>query len=266
LWVEMPNAPNLYWALAVLPRPFLDPLPACREDVLAVEQMFPWAKQLDGPAWTDEQVAAAKAGLDRMMDDFGLRKPEPAEAAGRTLLEVGLFKEAQKALPKLGVSPERLKAMPAFQVVALFVFGECRATAEEVLKWAHLPESFDHPNYKRAADEYAKAFFRLDRVFFRGLLGGLADGHAPAINRVFNSTRRLDRRLAMLRVIEAVRAGAALPAKLADVKDLPMPNDPMTGKPFEYTAEKDHFRLHAPPPTGEAATAANSLTYQLRMK
>jgi hypothetical protein len=55
-----------------------------------------------------------------------------------------------------------------------------------------------------------------------------------------------------LRVIEALRIYAAnhqgqLPDKLADVTDVPVPNDPSTGKPFEYVRDKDAATLIAPP-------------------
>jgi hypothetical protein len=268
-WVQRPDAPSLYWPIAVLPRPFLDPLPALIEDAHAVDTMLPWFKQLDGGAWTEQQVAAAQTATEKMMDDFALRKPEPEEIAGRALIEAATYEQAMKALPEQGLTEARLKAMPSFQVTALFSVRECKSAAEELLKWAHLPEHFDHPAYKKAAEQYNIAFFRLDRLYFRGLLRALADGaggYAPAFAKVYTATARVERRLAMLRTIEAIRLEGKLPSKLADVTVLPVPNDPATGKPFDYSAQKDSMRLHASPPPGEEATAANSWTYVLRMK
>lgn len=50
---------------------------------------------------------------------------------------------------------------------------------------------------------------------------------------------RLDRRVAALRVVEAIRLYAAshdgkLPEELNQVTEVPVPEDPATGKPFEY--------------------------------
>ena len=36
------------------------------------------------------------------------------------------------------------------------------------------------------------------------------------------------------------------PAALADVTDVPLPTDPMTGKPFEYRVTGEQGRLAAP--------------------
>jgi hypothetical protein len=53
---------------------------------------------------------------------------------------------------------------------------------------------------------------------------------------------RLERKLAALRAIEALRMHAAvhggqLPNKLHEVTIVPVPNDPGTGQPFEYQRE-----------------------------
>ncbi|HEY2146641.1 MAG TPA: hypothetical protein VGH32_01810, partial [Pirellulales bacterium] len=52
----------------------------------------------------------------------------------------------------------------------------------------------------------------------------------------------VERRLAALRVIEAMRIYAAahdgrLPWKLSYISEVPVPNDPGTGEPFEYRYE-----------------------------
>lgn len=74
----------------------------------------------------------------------------------------------------------------------------------------------------------------------------------------------------MLRTIEAIRLHAAaykgeLPAKLADVTVAAIPNDPVLGKPFEYTVSKGRFTLWAPPPAGESPANANSLKYEIKV-
>jgi hypothetical protein len=64
----------------------------------------------------------------------------------------------------------------------------------------------------------------------------------------------LDRRIAALRTIEAVRLHLTekgkLPEKLDDITVVPVPTDPLTGKPFEYRRDGAAARLivSAPPP------------------
>ena len=61
----------------------------------------------------------------------------------------------------------------------------------------------------------------------------------PSIMNCLDAQMRLDRRVAALRVVEAIRLYAAshdgkLPEELNQVTEVPVPEDPATGKPFEY--------------------------------
>jgi hypothetical protein len=62
---------------------------------------------------------------------------------------------------------------------------------------------------------------------------------------------RNDRQVATLRVIEAIRMYAAthdgqLPNTLSDITEVPVPDDPVTGLPFEYKLENSKARLSGP--------------------
>jgi hypothetical protein len=76
----------------------------------------------------------------------------------------------------------------------------------------------------------------------------ISEGHTlarlflPNLPKVFSAEVRIERNLAALRVIEALRTYAAahdgkLPEKLSDVTEAPIPHDPGTGRPFEYHRE-----------------------------
>src|SRR5439155_24713515 len=72
----------------------------------------------------------------------------------------------------------------------------------------------------------------------------------PALGKCMHAQARLERTLAALRVVEALRLYAAdhkgqLPDKLADVTAVPLPNDPVTGKAFEYKRDGDGAVLTA---------------------
>jgi hypothetical protein len=69
---------------------------------------------------------------------------------------------------------------------------------------------------------------------------------------------RIDRRVAALRVIEAIRIHAAahdgaLAESLDRITEVPVPEDPATGKPFEYHRDGNSATLFGPkaglPPT-----------------
>ena len=65
-----------------------------------------------------------------------------------------------------------------------------------------------------------------------------------ALDRVVSKQNLLDRNIAALRVVEALRIYAAahngkLPQKLDEITEVPLPDDPGSGRPFEYHREGD---------------------------
>jgi len=80
----------------------------------------------------------------------------------------------------------------------------------------------------------------------------------PAIQRVTFLRERLRRHYAMLRTIEAIRMYAAdhggeLPQSLDDITAVPIPLDPLRGKPFIYQATGSKAVLESPiPPEGRS--------------
>jgi hypothetical protein len=46
---------------------------------------------------------------------------------------------------------------------------------------------------------------------------------------------------------------------------VPVPDDPVTGKPFRYRVNGDRATLHAPPPDGEKSDRSNTVTYELTL-
>ena len=67
----------------------------------------------------------------------------------------------------------------------------------------------------------------------------------------FLGISRFERRVAALSVVEAVRHYAAThdgkaPASLEVLTETPAPDDPFTGKPFEYKVDAEGFQVSAP--------------------
>ena len=74
---------------------------------------------------------------------------------------------------------------------------------------------------------------------------------APAAGAVANAAVGNERWFAMLRTIVALRLYAAAhggqgPKQLQEVSEAPVPNDPLSGKPFIYRVEGDKAVLDAP--------------------
>ncbi len=90
----------------------------------------------------------------------------------------------------------------------------------------------------------------------------------PAVSKVFAYRAKIDRRIAALRCVEAVRLYAAahdgkLPPSLDEIKDVPVPTDPVDGKPFGYRVVGDRAFLSSTPFPGQPTTNANAPTYEL---
>ena len=85
---------------------------------------------------------------------------------------------------------------------------------------------------------------------------------------LFFQRARLQRRLAALQIVEAIRLYAAahngnLPDTLDDIRDVPIPHDPVTGKSFNYTSNGVVAQLHGAAPPGEMESARSTLSYEI---
>jgi hypothetical protein len=80
---------------------------------------------------------------------------------------------------------------------------------------------------------------------------------------------QLERQIALLRHVEALRLYAAghdgkLPAKLSDIP-VPLPVDPFSGKPFDYTVEGTTAHLRGETLSGEDSRTRCAIHYEVTM-
>lgn len=91
----------------------------------------------------------------------------------------------------------------------------------------------------------------------------------PAHERVRVLTKKLDRQVAALQCIEALRLHASahdgkFPTQLSDITEVNVPEDPLSGKPFVYKRSRSKATLEAVLP--ETATPKDALKYNLTLK
>jgi hypothetical protein len=264
--IEQADGPNLYWALTVLPRPFVSfRKPLLGEKVL-IESLWPHLHELETMVLTPLQLEAQLTEARRSMgergwaDTFG--STGSADKAIFALLVAKTYPAAKAALIKKGRRSDEVEAMPALQVVLLYSLDEYRRHRDAIFCWADVPFWQALPGLHRAEEELKAA----RTSGSEGL--PIASAFLPAVWRVFETGARTDRRIAALRCIEAVRLYAAghdgkLPAQLDDVTVVPAPLDPMTGKPFEYQVDGNRFTLRGPVPAGAPASPNNTLQYEV---
>ena len=266
--LQQPGAPNLYWALTDLPRPFIDLRKAIQGEKLWLHGTFPELRGLDSHSShlsPDQREQLQKVAEKIIAGLLGQRQESSPGARLVTIARVAsAYPEAKRALIAAGHKPEEVEVMPAVQAVLLESLRDYDRLRDEQAKWMALP----YPEARAGLERAQKAISDCSTVR-EGI--PLARTLLPQVLKVYDATTRLDRRLAALRCVEALRLYAAahdgrLPAALAHVTEVPVPADPMTGKPFEYKVSGDTATLSAGPPPGEAATGYNTLAYEITLR
>lgn len=262
--IQLPNAPNLYWALTDLPRPFFDLRKAMQGEKLGLVASIPELRTLETKRLTEEQQQRLLQGLGGGAESLLFeRKPDQTSRLVGMALVLRAYPESKKTLIAEGRKPEEVEALPMLQVVLIHSLHQYQRLGDDLFKWFSLPYWEARPRIEKADRRIHQAHQRLQGMPFLDVL--------PAIQKVIASSARVDRRIAALRCIEAIRLHAAahegkMPASLDALTEVPIPLDPMTGKPFTYRVAGEGAMLSAPPPLEEKANSYNSLHYELTIR
>lgn len=256
--VQQPDAPNLYWALTQLPRPLV----SVRRGMEFEQHIVGFIMQRFYREHADrsilEQAGAMQDRAGLLVDSlttwvYGLNVALPGVGEGHTRVRtmaagivIQQYPRAKRYLiEEKGMTPQQVEALPVTAVSLTFILDRYRHWRDEMFKWMALP-------YWQAEPFIADMNERLGAAV-TGLEGGWPFTMLlPAVSSALRAQASLDRHVALLRCVEAIRLYAAhhdgrLPASL-DALDAPAPIDPMTGKPFDYHAAEGVARLTAPPP------------------
>ncbi len=264
--LQQPDAPSFYWPLTDLPRPFIDMRKPMQGERVGTYGTFPgmneMAADLNAKPWTPEQVAKVVYTF-QYFDD---QQDEILRLRDKALLLTRLasrHEAAKKALIDEGRPKELVDAMPHVQVALRASLLQYDEVYDRFLKCQNLPFWEAQPAMEKAARQVKKLADSDDEPAIP-----IARLFLPAVEKVFAAHARTDRRIAILRCVEALRLYAAdhdgkFPASLDDVKDVPIPDDPVTGKPFDYHVAGDHAYLSSTPFPGQPLNNATTPTYEL---
>lgn len=249
------DAPNLYWALAALPKPLI---PADRATSTEYNLLFLQVKTLlevDDtlrPAGYWQDLVRRMIPEIRVLDDSPQKSPEDPEmehAAVVTLIAAAYPGAKQYLIETCGLDPDLVDSYPTTQTVLLAIRRYYERTRDEHFKWHHLPlwqiwQSRDILEL----DSRLQA----ERQHF-GWITTPTKLIMPALAAVRVSVTRPQQTIGMLQTIEAVRDYAAhhgqLPQSLTDLR-YPAPLDPFTGAAFIYENAADHAVLSSHPQSG----------------
>lgn len=245
---SQPDGPNLYWALSALPRPLVDTRALLEGERRWIVQREP-ALRLKREQITAETWAVLTGQMMKLQwmpgqPDADAEPAELPQQASAGLLAAASIMPARQWLAARGMTQEELAALPPLQIVSIYSIESFQEAFDHLIKWQTLPHGQAYPAILR------------DRQL-QGVLSGeqfsnpLLTPMIPALMRANETVLRVNREVAALQVIEAIRAHAAehsaLPAALDEIADWPPLSDPGTGRAFDYHVDGRQFTLSAPP-------------------
>jgi hypothetical protein len=247
--IQQPGAPNLYWALTALPRPLIDLRSGAEAEPQMLYLSYPEFADLESRVMSPQQWQQL---LDRLLEHVQLWHGRDSETMDRLWLSARTVKGypmAKQYLIGLGHSSEEVEAMPVAQVVLIYTMRVFDDYRDDTYKWLTVPY-WQARRGLRENNELLRHAADREIVPIASLL-------LPAVENVSLASARSQRSIAMLCVIEALRLyGAAhdgkLPARLSDITEVPLPEDPLSGGPFLYRLDGDAAVLEAPLPEGLA--------------
>lgn len=255
-----PESPNLYWALRELP---------ARQEIFrrAMEGERAWVatsvpafmklrsgEDLSADEWRDLLAYVwALVDVDREPSSSGdapANHPNPVQAASKETREKARLAYAESHR-MTGAEVDRVDPLV---VLGSFYYQQYVNLFDDQYKLRGLPYPQLLPMAKAQTATVATIAHEQPENPFQVF------GFYPAVERLAYA----DRELSALTAVEALRSYAAahdgrLPAELSDVIETPVPNNPVTGAPFEYHVD------------GNTATLADSqsevpLTYKVKIR
>ena len=203
-----------------------------------------------------DQLEAFINHLDKLLE---LADEKPQKSRVRAWLkarvnDAALVSAARRRLIDYGLAEERLLRFPPEQILLLDEKREMDIRFDDIMKTFRIPIWV----VELGDDESARSN-KPQKLF--------ADTLTPAMNSVRRAEARITQRIGLLRQIEALRLYAAghggkFPAKLIDIA-LPLPVDPITGKPFRYEVAGETAHLRGTPPRGHEKVPAYNIHYEI---
>ena len=251
--IARPDAPNLYWALTTLPRPLFNLRSHLEIEQTLVASLIPELTEAELAGDQPEMawkwlLSRMHAGIVKWSRKFGEDKGADSplnilagwDLARFTRVSLPAAKEYLKTSRKL--TDVKIGAMSDAQIVAIYMAGSFRELKDEFYKTTYLPFPDALPRFKAAEEQIRTtkagplAFFLQSQI---------------VTSRAIDAELRLDRQVAALRVVESLRLYAAshdgaLPESLSQISEVPVPDDPATGKPFEYVLTGKSALVSAP--------------------
>ena len=239
--LSQPECPNMYWALTVLPRPLIDISPSVEMQERFLEMTVEGLNNLDRLETEDQWSQLVR----RVLRMFLVRQangqfPELADVELRQILQ--RLAERARAEAKFEDFADRVAAMSNAEAGLRWFLDHQREQLQELTALTSFDPKVAIPRLE-ALHQRSESF----RSEFG--ISGLLGNDFPL--QGYLGVNKIQRRIDALRVVEAIRNYAAthageLPATPDNIVETPIPDDPLTGKPFRYEVVEGAAELSAP--------------------
>ncbi len=248
--IDTPGSPNLYWALAELPRPLIDLRPATQMEMTLPERFFP---RLKDPAAEERTVPQWRQLLHDALREIGRFQDSPmlpGSDASDLAVDVALlgltlrgYPTARRDLIDHGYDQADVDAMPVGKVIAIHqrLIDETlwqNYAAAALLPYQEAQQRFRALDREMGVREYTSSAWQSRETL------PIAGALLPSLRQVQVAQGRRDVMRAALMVVEAVRMHLAvgdgtLPRSLDDITVVPVPKNPWTEGSFTYELHGD---------------------------
>ena len=253
--VQQPGCPNFYWALTDLPSPPVD----VRRGVQTQQAMVAAELRLirDDAPMTESELAALVGRLSGVIGFPREQSGQPPRSVRANLRgladDLDTLRAARRRLAAAGSSEEKVGKCPPLQIILLDQKRWYEIERDERLMLLFVPVWQVECSARAGKPDDA------DRWPLADLL--------PNIAALRAERAELERQVALLRHVEALRLYAAAhdgkpAARAADIR-VPLPLDPVTGKPFAYSVEETTAHIRGDSLAEKGASAIRRVHYSV---
>ena len=241
---QQSTAPNLYWAIAACPKPLIDVSNSLETERQFSVRQFPLLKEVDETVrskeyWADfaRRFVPLWNEYASTMNDWNQGESLPSNVDSFQLASkiAAQYEPARRFLSEAcGISNVQLDAYPATQIVFLAMVKYHAIVMDEATISFYLPFSTQQkfpklPVRKKWNSELGWMATSLEMVTL------------VASEQIVNAIARMKQWMALWKTVEALRmtafANGGQPPTSLDDFIVPVPLDPITDKPFEYSIE-----------------------------
>ena len=235
--ISMPDCPNLYWALATLPRPVVDIRESVQFELGAIHRILPILREAETEQRNADYWNQAWAQLTNDFASLGGLGNESKLAFA--VLGVASAEPARERLINSGLDRSEVEAMPAMRAVLLDASREIRRVSDDLTKGSYLPHSYGRAIVTDANDQMGQ-WIQANRFQSGG--AAIAGLLFPAVQAAGSAGTRTQYFVNRLMTVEAIRMYAKrndgkLPESLEQLTTPPALPNPFSNEPFEYKVE-----------------------------